>query len=283
MANLRAEIQRKATGAFLQYALFRLESALVVAGTIILTGIATLSADGMLVLPWWGWLTLGIAGWVAIVVSSITDPDTSAKVLWQLLRGRLEIGSIQDRTLRARAEAMGRYIQSAESDLYKLKNSAKQPVLEEAIEDMYSWVEQGTLFARYVDTYARDYRLEERHADLPRKIETLVARLKYEKNPDIVERLNQEMEALGRDWQSLKLLDAQMQQAEPQLGQTLTAMARVTSELHVISAEETGGTQHRLAQDHADRLRQEIQRYLGQMTDLANQMEQLYTDALDKG
>jgi len=35
MANLRAEQQRKATGAFLQYALLRIESALVIAGTIL--------------------------------------------------------------------------------------------------------------------------------------------------------------------------------------------------------------------------------------------------------
>lgn len=283
MANLRAEIQRKATGAFLQYALFRLESALLVAGTIVLTGIAAISQNGTWGLPWWGWLALGVVGWVAIVVSSVTDPDTSAKVLWQLLRDRLKIRDIKDKTLRSRTEAMGQYVRSAEANLYKLRNSAKQPVLEEAIEDIYTWVEKGALFARYVDTYERDYRLEARRADLPRKIETLVARLKYEKNPDIIERLNAEMEALGRDWQSLKLLDAQMRQAEPQLGQTLTALARVTSELHVIAAEDAGGTQSPLAQDHVDRLRQEIQRYLGQMTDLANQMEQLYTDALDKG
>jgi chromosome segregation ATPase len=276
MANLRAEIQRKATGAFLQYALFRLESAVIVAGTIILAGIAYAGDGHVWVLPWWLWLILGLAGWVAIIVSSVTDPDTSAKVLSQMLQARLDVTKIKDKTLRERAKAMGQYIRSAETDLYKLKNSTKQPVFEEAVEDIYTWVQQGTLFARYVDTYGRDYRLDERRAELPRKIETLVARLRYEKNPDIIERLNQEMATLGRDLQNLKLLDAQVQQAEPQLGQMLTALARVASELHVIAGEDA------LAQDHMDHLRQEIQRYLGQMTDLANQMEQLYTDALDK-
>lgn len=282
MANLRAEIQRKTTGAFIQYALFRLESAVVVAGTILLTGIALASPDRSLVLAWYLWLALGTGGWAAIIISSVTDPDTSAEVLWQLLRGRLEIDTIEDRTLRNRVEAMGRYVHSVEVDLYKLKDSDKQPVLETAVAAIYTWVEKGVLFARYVDTYKRDYRLDERRMELPRKIETLVARLKYEKNPDIIERLNKEMEALGRDWETLELLDAQVQQAVPLLGQMLTALARVSSEHHVIATEAT------FAQDQtvtltADHLRQEIERYLGQMTDLASQMEQLYTDALDRG
>jgi hypothetical protein len=233
-------------------------------------------------LPWWGWLALGGAGWIAIIVSSITDHETSAKVLWQLLRRRLEIDTIKDKTLRRRLDAMGRYIRSVESDLYRLKDADKQPVLETAVAAMYTWVAQGALFARYADTYGRDYRLEERRVELPRKIETLVARLKYEKDPDIVERLNQEMEALGRDWQTLELLDAQVQQAEPQLGQMLTALARVSSEHHVIASEATFAQEH-AANLTADHLNQEIQRYLGQMTDLASQMEQLYTDALAKG
>lgn len=277
MTNLRAEIQRKATGAFLQYALFRIESAVVVAGTIILTVLAATGPNGELILPWWVWLLLGLGGWTAIVLSSVTDPDTSAKVLWQLLRTRLELDTIKNKALRSRTEAMGPYIQGAERDIYRLKDSAKQPFLEAAVENLYTWAAQSALFARYVDTYGRDHRLEERRQALPRKIETLMARLKYEKNPDIIDRLNQEMEALGRDLESLRLLDAQMQHAPSQLGQTLTALARTTSELHVITTDE--GTD----QNHVNHLNQEIERYLGQMTDLATQMAKLYTDALDKG
>jgi len=274
MADLRAELQRKATGAFLQYALLRIESALVIAGTIL----AAVFLPALLPeVPWWGWLLIGGIGWGAIVVSSITDPDTSAKVLWQLLRERLQVGAIKNRTLRDRAETMVAYVRPVESDLYKLKGSTIQPVLEDAAEQLYGWIEQGTLFARYADTFQRDHRLEKRRQELPSKIETLAARLKYEKNPDIIQRLNAEVEALGRDWQSLQLLEAQMQQAESQLGQTLTALARATGEMHVISTEESIG------QDQVAHLQQEIQRHQGQMTDLASQIEQLYTAALDKG
>ena len=49
MANLRAELQRKATGAFLQYALLRIESALVIAGTQVPPGSLILGSPAKVV------------------------------------------------------------------------------------------------------------------------------------------------------------------------------------------------------------------------------------------
>ena len=274
MANLRAELQRKATGAFLQYALLRIESALVIAGTIL----AVVFVPALLPEVHWAiWLVFGVVGWVAIIVSSMTDPRTSAKVLRQMLGDRLEVSSIKDKILRGRAEAVVDYVQPVEADLYGLKGARLQPTLESIAEQLYTWVEQAVLYARYADTYKRDHRLELRRQDLPGKIETLAARLKYEKNPDIIDRLNAEVEALGRDWESLQTLEAQVQQAESQLGQTLTALARAVGEMHVLAEEESIG------QDQIDHLQRTIQRYEGQMTDLAGGMAQIYTDALDKG
>ncbi len=274
MSNLRAEIQGKATGALLQYAFLRIESALVVAGTILLS----------VLLPkpfaWWPgfwlWLVLGLFAWGIIVAASVTDPVTSAKVRWQLLRERLDLGQIQDAGLRERVDAMSQYIRAIEVDLNRAGEAGEAAGLGEVGAMMYDWVAQAALFARYVDTYRRDYRLEKRRGELPGLIETLVARLKYEKNPDIIDRLNAEMEALGKDWQSLKLLDAQMQQAEPQLNQSLTALARSASELGVITAERD------LGKAHPDHLKADVQRHQGQTADLVTQVKQLYTEALDK-
>lgn len=276
MANLRAEIRGKSSSAFLQYAFFRVENAIVVAGTILL--IAFLP-EPFAQLSWWKewtWLVLGATALAAIVYSSLTDPETSAKVLRQLLCERLELDKIEESTLRERVEALSRYVRAAETDLYRGASSPNRSGLNEAVGLMYEWVAQGALFARYVDTYRRDYRLEERRAELPSLIETLVARLKYEKRPDIIDRLNGEMEVLGKDWQNLELLEAQMQQAESQLSRTLTALARAASETQVIAAERGA------APDHLDNLKADIQRHLGQTTDLVTQIAQLYADALRK-
>ena len=273
MPNLRAEIRGKSSSAFLQYAFLRFESAIVVAGTILLSVFLRTP------FPWWpvwAWPVLGLLAWGAVVYSSLTDPETSAKVLWQLLCERLELDKIEEQALRERVASMSRYIRTAEADLYRQPASPNRAGLNEVVGMMYEWVGQGALFARYVDTYRRDYRLDERRAELPNLVETLVARLKYEKRPDIVDRLNTEMELLGKDWQNLELLEAQMQQAESQLSQSLTALARAAGEIHVIAAERGP------AQDQLDNLKADIQRHLGQTTDLVAQIAQLYTDALRK-
>lgn len=283
MPNLRTDLQRKASGAFIERALTRIESALLIAGTLLLSFFNPVERfTSGVVFPWWIWTILGGLGWVAIVYSSLTDPQTSANVMGQLLRERLEIREIKDKTLRQRVEAMVSYAREVEADLYRLKATSKFPALEAVADQLVDWVEQGSLLARYADTYWRDHRIEARRQELPGMIESLVARLKYERRPDIVDRLNAEMESLGKDWEKLKLLDAQMQQAEPQLAQTLTALARATSEMHVI-AEGAGAGQQTLAQDQLDHLRHDVQRHLGQITDLVNQVDQLYTEALDKG
>lgn len=274
MTNLRAELHRKAHSAFLQYAVLRIESALVLAGTILLIRFFPAPFEAW---AWWMWLILGTVAWGALVYSSVTDPETSAKIISQLLEERLELAQIQDRKLRGRIEAMVPYVRTVETDLYRLRSGPNQPALEEIAGELHEWIAQAALFARYADTHKRDHRLEARHKELPELIETLVARLKYEKNPDIIERLNAEMEALGKDWQGLKHLDAQMRQADAQLGQSLTALARVAGEIHVIAVE------REMARDHIDRVRQEVQRYQGQFTDLVTQVKQLYTDALNKG
>ena len=277
MTNLRAELQRKASSAFLQYAVLRIESALVIAGTILLAGVFPQPFGALSWWGWWTWVLLGGVGWVALAYSSYTDPETSGKVISQLLEERLELNQIEDRRLRSRIEAMLPYVRAVETELYRLRSGPNQPALEAIAVELHEWVAQGALFARYVDTYRRDHRLEKRHKELPGLIETLVARLKYEKNPDIIQRLNGEMETLGKGWQSLKDLDAQMRQADAQLGQSLTALASISGEVHLIAVEQE------MVRDHIDRVRQEVQRYQGQLTDLVTQVNKLYTDALNKG
>lgn len=272
-SNLRAEMHRKATSAFLQYGMMRLESAVVVAGTILLTMLLPTP------FPWWplwGWPLLGITAWGTVIYASMTDPETSAKVLVQLLEERLQLREIKDQALHERVEAMSVYVRAVEADLYRLRESPYLPALEEAADKVYTWVQQSAMLARYVDTYRRDHRLELRRQELPGAIESLVARLKYERDPDIIARLKTEMENLEKDWQSLKLLEAQIQYAEPQLAQTLTALARAASETHVIAAERG------LGREHVEHLQQDIERHLGQLTDLVTQIDRLYTDALNQ-
>ena len=106
MTTTRSDIQKRAESAIWQYAIFRWESALVIALTIVLS----------LLLPrpfgWWppyGWLLLGLVGLAALIYSSVTDAETNAKVVLRLFQEQFDVGRIKDKELRTDLETALEY------------------------------------------------------------------------------------------------------------------------------------------------------------------------------
>lgn len=270
MTNLRAEIHKKASAAYVQYAIFRWESATVLAGTLLLT--ALLPSP----FPWWpiwAWPLSGVVALAAVVYSSLTDPETSAKVLWQLLRQERNPELIEDAQLRERVEVAFTYQRRIEADVLRARGAVEAQMESIAVQ-FARWIDQLFRLARYIDTYQRDYRLEERRKELPGQIESLMARRKFERNPDILKRLDKSMEELGRAWQTLGSLEAQMKQGPPTLERHLAAMARVYSEIRLLAE------QGNLVEGQPARVQALIQEYIDQLDGMVGQIHALYTEAL---
>jgi hypothetical protein len=90
------QIRQDAQKALIRNAFFRLESALVVAGTILLSVFNPLA-----LWPWWIWTLLGVIGETAVVISSLTDKGEMRKVMESLFREKYNASGIRDRDLRA--------------------------------------------------------------------------------------------------------------------------------------------------------------------------------------
>jgi hypothetical protein len=101
MSTIRSELQKKAQSAILQYAFFRWESAVVLAGTILLTALFPHPFSWW---PVWGWPLLGLLGLAAIVHSSLTDAEINARILQELFREQFDPRQIRDQDLRADVE-----------------------------------------------------------------------------------------------------------------------------------------------------------------------------------
>ena len=81
MSDIRSEIEKKALSAIVQYAFFRWENAVILGSTILLIVFLPHPFPGW---PAWAWAVLGGLGMVAIIISSITDAETNARVLLDL-------------------------------------------------------------------------------------------------------------------------------------------------------------------------------------------------------
>ena len=112
MMTIRSELQQKAQGTLIQYAVFRWESALVVALTIILT---FLLPRPFFFWPRFGWPLLGLIALAIIVYSSLTDADANAQILLKLFQQQFDPSEIHDKELRGKVEAALEYQERIEN------------------------------------------------------------------------------------------------------------------------------------------------------------------------
>ena len=105
----------------MQYAVFRWETALILALTIVLT----------FLLPrpffWWprfGWPVLGIVAVALLVYSSLTDSDANAKILLRLYQEQFDTRQLKDKELRTKVETALEYQRRIELQIRQEEESA---------------------------------------------------------------------------------------------------------------------------------------------------------------
>ncbi len=273
MNDWYTEIQQKASNANIQQALFRLESAVVVAGTLLLTFLLPRP------FPWWpvwAWPVLGLLAWAIVIYSSLTDPDTYGTVIWQLLCEKLPVKLIEDATMRRQVNAALAYQRRIEAAAYRYRDQADiHPQLAALAERFAAWMELLHRLARYQDTYTRDYRIADLRKQLPQEIESLVSRRKFERNPQIQQRLDAALEEVGRAWETLRLLEAEMQQGPARMTQQLSDLERLYGEVQPLAA------QLKLAGGIGNRLQNDIQEQVERLSGVLQNIDRLYSAALE--
>ena len=92
-----------ARAALLSYALFRWESAVTLAMTLILVVFLPDPFRGAVPFwGWWIWIILGLLAEALIVGTTLTDRDVRARIASQLIRDRFDLDPISDHDLRQR-------------------------------------------------------------------------------------------------------------------------------------------------------------------------------------
>jgi hypothetical protein len=266
MPAIRSELQKKAQSAILQYAFFRWESAVLVAGTILLTAFWR---QPFVWWPVWGWPLLGILGLAAIVYSSLTDAEANARVLQELFQEQFNPHRIKDQELREDVETALEYQRSIEARVREQRDSALRDRLADTANQLSNWIGNVYRLAIRLDTYRGDALLARERKQVPEEIEALAARRKLESDPTVQRELDGVLESKDRQWQTLRALDARMQQAELQLEQSLTALATVYSQVQLIDAQD-------LESGRSERLRADIQEQVDRLNDLVTSINEVY-------
>jgi hypothetical protein len=265
MATTRSELQKEAQSAILQYAFFRWESAVVLAGTIVL---ALLLPRPFPWWPVWGWPILGSLGVTGIFVSSLTDAEANAKVLLELFQQQFDPDEIEDPPLRQEVESALTYQRRIETLVREQRSGVLRDRLEDTANQLSDWIANIHELASKLDAYRRDELLARERETVPEEIESLARRRDRERDPGLREELDRVLESKGKQWQTLRTLDARMEQAELRLEQSTTALSTVYSQIQLVSARDVGS-------GRSERLEADIREEINQLNDLISSIEEI--------
>lgn len=266
MSTIRTELQEQAQGAILQYALFRWESSVVIALTIVLFFLLRRP------FYWWppfGWPLLGLVALLLLVYSSLNDAETNARVLLDLFQEQFDPGQIRDAELRKDVEMALAYQRRIETEIHKQREGLIRDRLEETANQITDWLSNIYQLAQRVDSYRSDELLAQERDELPKELERLTAQRKWETNSTLQAQLDEVIAGKGNHWQALRELDARMKQAVLQLEQSLTALATVYSQVQLIDAQSINS-------GRAERLQEDIREQVARLDDLVSSINEVY-------
>ncbi len=265
MTEIRSEVQKQARNNILQYAVFRWESAAVIALTLIVYFLA----PGPLGLPRELWLVLGLVALGLVIYSSVSDADTNARVLLDLYQEKFDPKQIKDKALRKELEEALEYQRRIEMQVRKQQPGLIRDRLDDAANQLSEWVSNIYQLALRLDAYQADDLLARERNDLPQELQKLTAQRQREQNAGVQQQLDQVIASKSTQWQTLRQLDARMQQAQLQMDQSLTALATVYSQVQLLNAEAINS-------GRAERLRSDIQEQVQRLDDLVASLNEVY-------
>ncbi|MCP4536340.1 MAG: hypothetical protein GY832_04265 [Chloroflexi bacterium] len=230
MSITRSELESKSRSAVLQHAFFRLENALVLAGTIVLTALFNRPFSWW---PVWGWPLLGFLGATVLFYTSLTDAGTNARVMLEFYRQAFDPDKIQDQALRREIELALEVQRTIEEQMRKERGALRKWLADTA--NLFGeWIGNVYQLALQLDVHRRGELLPQEQKAVPQQVEELSARRRLEQDPVIRRELNAALEAKGKQWQALRDLDTRMNQVELDLKASLAALSSIYSQVELM-------------------------------------------------
>jgi CII-binding regulator of phage lambda lysogenization HflD len=258
------QIRQDAQKALIRNAFFRLESALVLAGTIILSVFNPLA-----LWPWWVWTILGLAGEAAVVISSLTDKGEMRKVMESLFREKYNTSGIRDRELRGKLDEAEQYRQRIQQVVEQQPSGLLHDRMAETTAQIYDWIANMVRLARRIDTYRQDTILRRDIQENPKEIRDLIARLKLETNPQIRRQMETTLASKQQLETNLQELEDRMERADLQLDHSLASLGTVYAQTLLIGSKDVDS-------DRAERLRSDIRDEVSSLQDVVESLNEVY-------
>jgi hypothetical protein len=250
----------------LSYAVFRLESALTIALTILLVFLMPRPFEWW---QWWMWPTLGLVAEGLIIYTSLTDPQTGRQVVSTMLRQHFAPGSLRTPAIRQRMEQALDYREQIERAVRQREEGILRDHLRDTTARIDDWLAHMLDLARRLDRYTQDPVVARDKVDAPKELARIRRRLEREGDSSVRDQMQEAIQQRERQQANLEQLENTMERAEFRLEETLAALGTLYSQLLLLDAGavDSGRTQ---------RLREEIASQVAALQDTIEAMDEVY-------
>jgi hypothetical protein len=272
-SSFQKELEQKATRAILIRSVYRWESAVVIALTMILALLPQITSA----LPSWiTWLAigLGLLGEIGLVWSSLKDPEFRAKAVAEMFREKFDAREIEDKKLRAQVQQALEYRDRIDEAINESREGILRQHLKDVSRGITDWMESVFRLAKRLDTYERDEMIRRDRQAVDPAIDKLKRRLATEDDGTVKRQISQAIAQRQIQRDNLRKLENVMERAEFQLESTLTAMGTVYSQIMILSSRD-------VASGRAQRLQQDIADQVQALQDVVQTMDEVYRAGTD--
>lgn len=268
MANkARQDLEKRAQQAMLQHAVFRWESAMVIALTLLL---AALGPNLIEAVPGWAWLVGGLVAEAAIIYSSYTDPETGRKVVAEMLQDEFHPEVLEDRRLQEQVQEALDYRSRITAAIRERRDSVLKDNLTETARQIDEWLESIYSLAQRLDRYRQEREILERdRTRAEQRIDQLEKQAKVESDPQVIEQIAFTVDGMRRQVETIRTLDNTMERAQLQLESTLSALGTIYSQTMLVGAKD-------IDSGRAKRLRQDIASEVEELDNILVAMDEVY-------
>lgn len=274
MANeTRASLEKRVRNAIFQEAIFRSESAVIIAATMLLSAASIVFPDALIIgtVPAVVWLLGGTAVEAALVASSLTDPEFKRQVVAKLLRREYRPERLKDKQLQQRITEALDYRSRIEAGINRRTDTVLRDELIETATQIDEWLENIYDLAQRIDRYQEDAAILERdRGRAEARLKQLQAEKAVTRDKAVIEQLDATIAGLQQQLQSLNNLDSTIKRARLQLENSLTHLGTIYSQTMLVDAKD-------IDRARARRLRQEIADEVTELNDILVSMDDVYS------
>ena len=255
----------------LSYAIFRPESAIVVALSIICAGLSALSVP-WIPLPWWAWLIFGLVGEGALVLSTLRDPKFYSQALSKVFTEQFDLNQLRSTELRQKINTALEYRQLLAQEIGRSAD-AQDSKLADTVRGMEDWIAQIYRLSQGLDIYLHDPIVERDMRSVPDDLADLQKQRARNLTASLQADLENAINMKQTQWAALSSLRDTMTRAELQLDNTLTAMGTLYMQAKLMGTKD-------VSNNRAQRLQADMAEQVRQLQDIATAMDEVYSSNL---